>query len=75
MGMAMQFTWPFARGMAVAAAFIWPNWRTMLQVDRDRTKIDVALMFQLHYVDCLCSLSSSPSFDIFSARISQVVAE
>ena len=32
MGMAMQFTWPFARGMGVAAAFIWPNWRPMLQV-------------------------------------------
>jgi len=32
MGMAMQFTWPFARGMGVAAAFIWPNWRTMLQI-------------------------------------------
>ena len=28
----MQFTWPFARGLAVAAAFIWPNWSTMLQV-------------------------------------------
>ena len=32
LGMGMQFTWPFARGLAVAAAFIWPNWRTMLQV-------------------------------------------
>lgn len=32
LGMTMQFTWPFARGLAVAAAFIWPNWSTMLQI-------------------------------------------
>lgn len=28
----MQFTWPFARGFAVAAAYLWPSWSGMLQV-------------------------------------------
>ena len=30
--MSMQFTWPFARGFAVAAAYVWPSWSVMLQV-------------------------------------------
>ena len=36
LGMSMQFTWPFARGLAVAAAYIWPSWTTMLQVEERR---------------------------------------
>lgn len=32
LGMAMQFTWPFGRGLAVVIAWIFPNWRTIFQV-------------------------------------------
>ena len=32
LGMSMQFTWPLARGFAVAAANLWPSWSGMLQV-------------------------------------------
>ena len=37
LGMSMQFTWPFARGLAVAAAYIWPSWSRMLQVGEVRS--------------------------------------
>jgi len=32
LGMGMQFTWPFGRGLAVVVAWIFPNWRTIFQV-------------------------------------------
>lgn len=32
LGMAMQFTWPFGRGLAVVIAWIFPNWRTIFRV-------------------------------------------
>ena len=62
LGMSMQFTWPFARGLAVAAAYIWPSWDRMLQVVSAPCILAPALLY---------FLPESPRWLLAKGRVSE----
>jgi len=62
LGMSMQFTWPFGRGLAVLAAWIYPNWRTIFQFVSAPCAIAPILIY---------FLPESPRWLIAKGRISE----
>ena len=76
LGMGMQFTWPFGRGLAVVVAWIFPNWRTIFQVEIFISLCGTLYLMKVVSAPCILApillyfLPESPRWLIAKGRIS-----